>query len=307
MKIGNVEIKNNLVLAPMAGVTDVAFRTLCSRFGAGLTTTEMVSVKGLYYGDKKTEDFLKTNKCEKPVAVQLFGSDPEIFAEVVKMPQIQKFDIIDINMGCPAPKIVKNGEGSALMKNFDKACEIIKACCKSTTKPITVKFRKGFDHDVCVEFAKMCEEAGASAITIHGRLAKQMYSGEVDIECIKRVKQAVNIPVFANGDVCDRKSFEKMLVQTGCDGVMIGRATWGAPWIFKEILENKTVKNKLSVIKKHIKIAKKFGVLNLLELRKHFAWYIKDFPGSALIRNEIFMEKNEKEIIKILNKIKTHN
>lgn len=306
MKIGNVETRNNLFLAPMAGVTDVAFRALCVKFGAGLTTTEMISAKGLYYEDKKTEDFLKTHKSENPVAVQLFGNDPEIFAEVVKLPQLQKFDIIDINMGCPAPKIVKNGEGSALMKNFEVARKVIEACVQNTTKPVTVKFRKGFDSDVCVAFAKMCEEAGASAITIHGRLAKQMYSGNVDVECIKKVKQAVKIPVIANGDVCDRLSYEKMIKETGCDAVMIGRASFGKPWIFSEILKNRTEKNKLKIIKEHIKLAKKFGVLNLLELRKHFVWFIKDFQGSAQIRNSIFQAKNEKEIFAILNKIKTH-
>ena len=301
MKIGNVKIKNNLFLAPMAGVTDVAFRTLCKKFGAGLTTTEMISVKGLFYGDKKTINFLKTAKCEKPVAVQLFGSDPEAFAEVVKMPQIKKFDIIDINMGCPAPKIVKNGEGSALMKNFDLAEKIIRACTENTKKPVTVKFRKGFDKDVCVEFAKMCERAGASAITIHGRLAKDMYSGKVDLEAIKKVKQAVTIPVVGNGDVCDGQSFENMLNKTGVDAVLIGRACFGKPWIFSEILKYKTPKKKLPIIKKHVKLAKKFKVLNLLEMRKHFAWYLTGFKGASEARAKVFEAKNEKEILKILD------
>lgn len=303
MKIGNVKTKNNVFLAPMAGVSDVAFRALCKKFGAGLTTTEMISVKGLYYGDKKTNNFLKTAKCEKPVAVQLFGSDPEIFAEVVKMPQIQKFDIIDINMGCPAPKIIKNGEGSALMKNFDLAEKIIRACVENSKKPITVKFRKGFDKDVCVEFAKMCERAGASAITIHGRLAKDMYSGKNDMDAIKKVKQAVSIPVIANGDVCDKKSFDEILEKTGADAVLIGRASFGRPWIFSEILKNKTPKKKLSIIKKHIALAKKFGVLNLLEMRKHFAWYLTGFKGASEMRNRVFAAKDEKEIIKILDQI----
>ena len=304
MKIGNVKIKNNLFLAPMAGVTDVAFRTLCKQFGAGLTTTEMISVNGLYYGDKKTANFLKTAKCEKPVAVQLFGNDPEIFAEVVKMPQLKKFDIIDINMGCPAPKIIKNGEGSALMKNFDLAEKIIRACVENTTKPVTVKFRKGFNTDVCVEFAKMCEKAGASAITIHGRLAKDMYSGKVDIDAIKKVKQVVSIPVIANGDVCDKKSFDEMLEKTGADAVLIGRASFGKPWVFSEILKGKTPKRKLPIIKKHIFLAKKFKTLNLLEMRKHFAWYLNGFRGASEIRNRIFQAKNEKEIMTILSEIK---
>ena len=304
MKIGNVKIKNNLFLAPMAGVTDVAFRTLCKKFGAGLTTTEMISVNGLYYGDKKTNNFLKTAKSERPVAVQLFGNDPDLFARVVTLPQIQKFDIIDINMGCPAPKIIKSGSGSALMKDFDLAEKIIRACVENTKKPVTVKFRKGFNSDVCVEFAKMCERAGASAVTIHGRLAKDMYSGLVDIDAIKRVKQAVSIPVIANGDVCDKKSFDEMIEKTGADAVLIGRATFGKPWIFSEILKGKSPKKKLPVIKKHISLAKKFGVLNLLEMRKHFAWYLNGFRGASEMRNRIFLAKDEKEIIHLLNEIK---
>ena len=288
----------------MAGVTDVAFRTLCKKFGAGLTTTEMISVNGLYYGDKKTNNFLKTAKSERPVAVQLFGNDPDLFARVVTLPQIQKFDIIDINMGCPAPKIIKSGSGSALMKDFDLAEKIIRACVENTKKPVTVKFRKGFNSDVCVEFAKMCERAGASAVTIHGRLAKDMYSGLVDIDAIKRVKQAVSIPVIANGDVCDKKSFDEMIEKTGADAVLIGRATFGKPWIFSEILKGKSPKKKLPVIKKHISLAKKFGVLNLLEMRKHFAWYLNGFRGASEMRNRIFLAKDEKEIIHLLNEIK---
>lgn len=304
MKIGNVKIKDNLFLAPMAGVSDAAFRSLCKSFGAGLTTTEMVSVNGLYFGDKKTNTFLKTAKNERPVAVQLFGNDPKLFARVVGMPQLKKFDIIDINMGCPAPKIIKSGSGSALMKNFDLAEKIIRACVENTNKPVTVKFRKGFNTDVCVEFAKMCERAGASAITIHGRLAKDMYSGKVDLEAIKKVKQAVSIPVIANGDVCDRKSFDNMLEKTGADAVLVGRATFGKPWIFSEILKGKTPNKKLPIIKKHISLAKKLGVLNLLEMRKHFAWYLNGFKGASEARNRIFQAKDEKEILSILNEIK---
>ncbi|MBR4002550.1 MAG: tRNA-dihydrouridine synthase family protein, partial [Clostridia bacterium] len=223
MKIKNVEIKNNLFLAPMAGITDKAFRCLCKKFGVGLTYTEMVSVKGLFYNSKNTKQLLDTFESESPCAVQLFGNEPEVFRTVIKSGVLDKFDIIDINMGCPAPKIVKNGDGSSLMKDLNLASEIIKACVESTDKPITVKFRKGFykTDDKLTQFAKMCESSGASAITVHPRTREDFFSGEIDIEDIKKVKQAVNIPVIGNGDVVDENSYKKML-SSGCDGVMIG-------------------------------------------------------------------------------------
>ncbi len=236
MNIGNIEIKNNTFLAPMAGVTDRPFRTLCKMLGAGLTYTEMVSVKGLYYKSEKTEELLATSNLERPCAVQLFGHEPEIFKSVISSGVLHKFDIIDINMGCPAPKIVKNGDGSALMNNLELASQIIKACVSATSKPITVKFRKGFkkNDDKLVEFAKMCERSGASAITVHPRTREDMFSGTVDIENIRKVKQSVNIPVIGNGDVTSVESYNKM--KTVCDGVMIGRESLKSPELFLKIL-----------------------------------------------------------------------
>lgn len=310
MKIGNVEIKGNLFLAPMAGVTDVGFRKVCRDFGAAITTTEMISAKGLIYGDKALSDdaqitnlseksvlrsdFAKTNKeylanktaCllfseeNSPKIVQLFGSDPEVMAQACKHKLIANYDIIDINMGCPAPKIIKNNEGSKLMDNFVLAEKIIVACKNATNKPITVKFRKGFKKDVAVEFAKMCERAGASAITIHARLASQGYSGNVDYETIKAVKNAVDIPVIGSGDVKDFESYQKML-QTGVDGVMIGRGALGKPYIFAELNSEKVFsekeqnKLKLESAKKHLSILRKYFKDSFLDkyLTKHFLWY----------------------------------
>lgn len=242
MNIGKVKIESGLFLAPMASVTDKPFRTLCKMLGAGLTYTEMVSAKGLYYKSKKTEELLDTSSIEHPCAVQLFGHEPEIFKSVISSGVLDKFDIIDINMGCPAPKIVKNGDGSALMKDLTLASEIIKACVRATNKPITVKFRKGFkkNDDKLIEFAKMCERSGASAITIHPRTREDMFSGHIDLEDIKKVKECVNIPVIGNGDVVDYESYIKMLKV--CDGVMIGREALKKPEIFLEIIShNKNV------------------------------------------------------------------
>lgn len=238
MKIGNVEIEGNLILAPMAGVTDIAFRELCKHFGAGLTVTEMVSVKALLFKNKKTQLLLETFSTESPCAVQIFGHCADDFERVIRSGVLDKFDIIDINMGCPAPKIVKNGDGSALLKNFALAREIVEACVKSTDKPVTVKMRKGFyeNDDVLVQFAKMCEDAGVSAITIHPRTKSQNYSGQIDTSDIKKVKDSVKIPVIGNGDVVDISSYEKML-KTGCDGVMIGRRAVGCPEIFYFVRE----------------------------------------------------------------------
>ena len=228
--------------------------------GASLTVTEMVSAKALMYESAKTYDLLQTFEGEKPVAVQIFGREPEIMALACKNPALDKFDIIDINMGCPAPKIVKNGEGSALMKEFDLAKDIIKACVNATKKPVTVKFRLGFEEDniVAVEFAKMCEESGASAITVHGRTREQFYSGKVNYEAIKAIKQAVKIPVIGNGDITDKESLKRMLA-TGVDAVMIGRGAIGNPWIFKELLGEPYIKDKLNIIKKQIEYLIQYG------------------------------------------------
>ena len=311
MKIKNVEIKNNLFLAPMAGITDKSFRTLCKYYKVGLTYTEMVSVKGLYYNSENTKELLNIDKSETPCAVQLFGHEPEIFRAVIKSGVLDKFDIIDINMGCPAPKIVKNGDGSALMKDLNLASEIIKACVESTDKPITVKFRKGFykTDDKLIEFAKMCEESGASAITVHPRTREEFFSGKIDINDIKKVKEAVNIPVIGNGDVVDKLSYKNMLT-SNCDGVMVGRASFGYPEIFS-ILQNLEVKEtKLDIIKKHlsllreeypdsfiVKIFKKHilaylsGQKNANELKRKIV-LINDLPTIETMLEEFFNKKD---------------
>ena len=318
MKIGNVNFKNNIFLAPMAGVTDVAFRSLCKHFGAGVCYTEMVNAKGLIYGEEKmqklakdienfsenpiffqknilNESFLKENLYflknktatllltednECPKIVQIFGNDPQIMAKACQHKLLEKFDIIDINMGCPAPKIVKNGEGSKLMINFELAEKIIIACKSATNKPITVKFRKGFKTDIAVEFAKMCERAGADAITIHGRLATEMYSGTVDYNVIKAVKKAVKIPVVGSGDIKDIATLNKML-ETGVDGVMIGRGALGKPYIFEQLTSKKVIsKNeeynlKVWCASQHISILRKYFKEEFLVkyMRKHMLWY----------------------------------
>ncbi len=274
MKIGSIETKTNIFLAPMAGVSDVGFRKLCSHFGAGLTYTEMASVKGFFYKSKKTEQLLTTFKGEHPVAVQLFGGDPKLFEEVCKSSLIKDFDIIDINMGCPAPKIVKNKEGSYLLKDFDRASQIIKTCVASTDKPVTVKFRIGYNEgeNVAVEFAKMCQESGASAICVHGRTRSQFYSGKVDLETIKKVKDSVNIPVIGNGDVVDKASYEEML-KTGVDAVMVGRGACGKPEIFAELLDKKIDLTKLEIALSHFAILKEHKRL-LPEFKKHLIWYV---------------------------------
>ena len=305
LKIKNVELKSNLILAPMAGLSDVAFRNMCLKFGAGLVCTEMVSAKALSYKNKKTEDLLITLDDEVPKAVQIFGHEPEVMAEAVKNPLLAKFDIIDINMGCPAPKIVKNGDGSALLKNFDLAEQIISACVNATDKPITVKFRIGFDEgeNIAVDFARMCEKAGAAAITVHGRTTKQGYSGIVNYEAIKQVKQAVNIPVFANGNCETREDYENILKITGADGIMIGRASLGSPEIFEEILTGKRPNvNKFEQIKYHYETLMKFFPEKavVLSMRTHLANYLKKEYKNTKLLIELLKMNSYSEIIEKL-------
>lgn len=316
MEIGNVKLENNIFLAPMAGITDKAMRTLVKPFSPGLMYTEMVSGKALSYNNKKTENMLRISAWEKPVAVQLFGHEPKILSEIAYKAEDAGADIIDINMGCPAPKIVNNGDGSAIMKTPALAGEIIKAVAKSVSVPVTVKIRKGWDEESvnAVEVAKIAEDAGASLITVHGRTRKQFYSGKADLEIIKKVKDAVSIPVVGNGDITDGKSAQNMLDITGCDGIMIGRASQGNPWIFREIreyLENgkiippPEISERCEMMRKHIELICEFKGerIGIPEARKHMAWYIKGIRGGARVREEIFKAKTKEEMLEIIKTI----
>ena len=300
MKIGTLNLKNNIILAPMAGVTDKAFRLITKPFGPALMYTEMVSGKGLLYKNKRTEVLLEVLNFEKPTAAQIFGHEPEVMSEIAERSLEFGADMIDINMGCPAPKIVNNGDGSALMKNPELAGKIISAVRKSVNCPMSVKFRMGWDDDSinAVEFAKTAENNGADAITIHGRTRAQFYSGKANLEIIKKVKEAVKIPVIGNGDVHDGKSAKYMLDYTGCDGIMIGRAAQGNPWLFSSVLHYlktgdelapPTLEERSDIAEKHLRLLVKFKgeYRGVLEGRKHMAWYFKGLCGGAKLRNLI--------------------
>ncbi len=317
MKIGNIQLKNNVILAPMAGVTDKAFRLITKPFGVALMYTEMVSGKGLFFGNKKTSDLLDTDQSEKPVAVQLFGHEPEILAKIAENSLEFGAEIIDINMGCPAPKITGNGDGSALSKNPQLAGEIIKAVSNAVDVPVTVKFRKGWDENSinAVKMAKIAEENGAAAITIHGRTREQFYSGYADLDIIKEVKQAVSIPVIGNGDITDEESAKKMLDYTGCDGIMIGRGAQGNPWIFERVLHfletNEklplpTTKQRAEMMEKHLKLLVEFkgSYRGIQEARKHMSWYIKGAKGGARLREIINKAESLEEMIDIIEMFK---
>lgn len=304
LKIKNVELKSNVILAPMAGFTDMAFRNMCLKAGAGLVCSEMVSSKALHYKNQKTEELLETFESDRPTAVQIFGHEPEIMAEACANPLLDKFDIIDINMGCPARKIISNGDGSALLKDFELARNIIKECVKATEKPITVKFRIGFDEgeNVAVEFAKMCEEAGASAITVHGRTTSQGYAGKVDYETIRMVKQAVSIPVFANGDCRSKEDYFKILELTKADGVAIGRAAVGNPEIFSEITGKEFDMQKLEQIKFHYEeLMKVYGErFTVKYMRSHLAGYLSGKYKNSQILVKLLKIEKYTEILAIL-------
>ena len=300
MKIGTLNLKNNIILAPMAGVTDKAFRLITKPFGPALMYTEMVSGKGLLYKNKRTEVLLEVLNFEKPTAAQIFGHEPEVMSEIAERSLEFGADMIDINMGCPAPKIVNNGDGSALMKNPELAGKIISAVRKSVNCPMSVKFRMGWDDDSinAVEFAKTAENNGADAITIHGRTRAQFYSGKANLEIIKKVKEAVKRPVIGNGDVHDGKSAKYMLDYTGCDGIMIGRAAQGNPWLFSSVLHYlktgdelapPTLEERSDIAEKHLRLLVKFKgeYRGVLEGRKHMAWYFKGLCGGAKLRNLI--------------------
>jgi len=317
LKIGNVELDNNIILAPMAGVTDLPFRLLCREMGAGLVCMEMVSAKAILYGNRNTEEMLTVTEKERPASLQLFGSDPDIMAEIAHRIEDRNYDILDINMGCPVPKIVNNGEGSALMKNPKLVGEIVNKVVKATKKPVTVKIRKGFDdeHVNAVEIAKQAEANGAAAIAVHGRTRAQYYEGRADWNIIADVKRAVNVPVIGNGDIIDGPSAQRMLDETGVDGLLIGRASRGNPWIFKEILyylDNGTERPKpqlderINTMRRHaeLMVEVKGEYIAIREMRKHVGWYVAGLPNSARMRREINEVEHMDELLKFLDDIR---
>ena len=311
LKIGNVELENNIILAPMAGVTNLPFRLICKKMGAGMVCTEMASSKAMYYNDQKTKRLLNTEGEKRPISFQIFGSDEETMGAAAQALS-KSADIIDINMGCPAPKVVKNGDGSKLLLDLDKAKNIMKAVVKNSSVPVTLKIRKGWDKDhiVALDVAIIAEEVGISAITVHGRTRSEFYSGKADWEIIKKVKETVNIPVTGNGDIVDEETAYKMFEQTGVDGIMIGRGSFGNPWIFREIihylqtgekLQRPSNQEKLEIIKQHINLAvQEKGEIAVKELRKHIAWYTKNLKNSSEFRNSINIIETKEELLEKL-------
>jgi tRNA-dihydrouridine synthase B len=316
VKIGDIELENPYILAPMAGVTDLPFRLLCKEQGAGLLCMEMISAKALQYKNKNTRALLAIHPGEYPVSLQLFGSDPYIISEMAKEIEELPFQILDINMGCPVPKVVKNGEGSALMKDPGKVYEIVNQTVKAIRKPVTVKIRKGFD-DGCInaaEIAKVIEAAGGAAVAVHGRTREQYYSGRADWEIIRRVKEAVSIPVIGNGDVVSGETAQAMMRQTGCDGVMIGRAAQGNPWIFRELAEyEKTGKRPArpsggrmkEAMLRHARLQMEFkgDYIGIREMRKHVSWYTKGMEGSAKLRDAVNRVESYEELKELLDSV----
>ena len=300
LKIGDVSLKNNLILAPMAGVTDLPFRLLCKEQGAGLLCMEMVSAKAIYFNNKNTEELLTIDDREPPVSLQLFGSDPDIISEMAKKIENRPFSILDINMGCPVPKVAGNGEGSALMKNPKLVEEIVSKTAKAIKKPVTVKIRKGFDdeHINAVEIARIAESAGAAAVAVHGRTREQYYGGKADWDIIRQVKEAVKIPVIGNGDVTSPEAARQLMETTGCDGIMIGRGAQGNPWIFRQILHwmetgeeepKPDLEEVKSMILRHARMLVEYkgAYTGIREMRKHVAWYTAGYPNSAKLRARV--------------------
>ena len=315
LRIGNTVLENNVILAPMAGVTDLPFRVLCLEQGAGCVVTEMVSAKAVLYNNKNTRELLQIDPAERPAAVQLFGSEPDIMAEIAARLEEGPYDYIDVNMGCPVPKIVNNGEGSALMKNPERAKEVLTAMVKAVKKPVTVKFRKGFnDLSVnAVEFAKMAESCGVAAVAVHGRTREQYYSGKADWDIIRQVKEAVRIPVIGNGDIFTPEDAGRMLKETGCDGIMVARGAKGNPWLFGrinhyldtgEVLPGPSMAEIKAMILRHGRMLVQFkgeGVA-MREMRGHMAWYTKGMPHSATLRNEINQVETLEGFVELLDR-----
>ncbi len=313
MKIGNVVLENNVILAPMAGVSDLPFRLLCKEQGVGLTSSEMVSAKAISFHNKNTEALLETAPQERPVSLQLFGSDPDIISEMAAYIEERPFDILDINMGCPVPKVAGNGEGSALMRNPKLVEEIISKTASRIKKPVTVKIRKGFNEQEvnAVEIARIAEASGAAAVAVHGRTREQYYSGTADWDIIRQVKEAVKIPVIGNGDVTSPQKAKQLLDETGCDGVMVGRAAQGNPWIFKEITHylatgellprpDKAEVRDMMLRHARMQIEYKGEYIGMREMRKHVSWYTAGYPNSAKLRGVINAVESYEELEALL-------
>ena len=313
MLIGNIKTETNIFLAPMAGISDMAFRLICKEFGCGLVYTEMISAKGLHYKNDNTYKLMQIHQDEKPIAMQIFGNSPEIMAESAVQMKEAGADIIDINMGCPTPKIVNNGDGCALMKDVDLAGKIIESVVKAVTIPVTIKIRKGWDDESinAVDLAQIAEEKGAKAVTIHGRTRQQFYSGKADWDIIKKVKNAINIPVIGNGDIFVPETAKKIFKDTNCDGIMVGRGAHGNPWIFKristylstgEMLPKPIIEERINMVIRHMnKMIELKGEYNgIKEMRKHIIWYLKGLPNVNKIKRQIFSLDDKAEITKLL-------
>ena len=320
LQIGNVPLENNLILAPMAGVSDLPFRLLCREQGAGLVCMEMVSAKAILYKNRNTEELLTIDPKEHPVSLQLFGSDPDIISEIAKQIEERPFDILDLNMGCPVPKVVNNGDGSALMKNPRLAGEIIEKTARAIKKPLTVKIRKGFDdaHVNAVELAHIAQESGAAAVAVHGRTREQYYAGHADWDIIRQVKEAVSIPVIGNGDIRTPEDVAAMSEQTGCDGYMIARGAEGNPWIFRQILHYFETGEHLArpdfsevteMLLRHAKmqIDCKGDYTGIREIRKHAAWYTAGYRNSSKLRGRINEVENYEQLEALFREVESYN